>query len=87
MLRKEIMELFKLCMEVTAKTSSFVSFNMSSHVKACDINIIDKGYSSKAKRDGRYYIYFDSELFEKSSRKKYEAAKAHLTRLLKENGS
>ena len=44
MLRKEVSELFSLCMQVTTETSAFVLFRMSSRTKACHIEITDKGY-------------------------------------------
>mgnify|MGYP000233288218 CR=1 FL=1 len=106
MLRKEVSELFSLCMQVTTETSAFVLFRMGSRTKACHIEITDKGYDYNGRTDGSYSIYFDNELLEEpteskmttydiyrdevlmeESVKNYEAAKEHLTRLLKENGS
>ena len=87
MLRKEVSELFSLCMQVTTETSAFVLFRMSSRTKACHIEITDKGYDYNGRTDGSYSIYFDNELLGKSSQKEYEAAMEHLSRLLKDNGS
>lgn len=87
MLRKEVSELFSLRMQVTTETSAFVLFRMSSRTKACHIEITDKGYDYNGRTDGSYSIYFDNELLGKSSKKEYEAAMEHLSRLLKENGS
>lgn len=87
MLRKEIAELFSLCMKVTTETSAFVLFRMSSRTKACHIDIADKGYDHRVGTDSSYSIYFDNKLLWEKSRKEYEAAREHLTRLLKENGS
>ena len=86
-LENEVMELFDLCMQVTAKTSAFAEITMASHTKGCYIHIRDAGYEPKAKMDARYTIFFDSKLHEKSSREVCGVAKEHLKRLLKENDS
>lgn len=86
-LKNEVMELFDLSMQVTAKTSAFVEVTMASHTKGFYIHIRDAGYEPKAKMDARYTIFFDSILHEKSSREVCRNAKEHLERLLKENGS
>ena len=86
-LEQEINELFQLCLLASTRTAAFVIFEMASHTKGCYINITDDGYDQDTKPDGSYTIYFSSKLYEESSRKVYEAAKEHLVRLLKENGS
>ena len=85
---EKIKELFGLCMEVTFKTSAFVSFQMMSHVKCCNIYIRNEGFDEKADMGERYSLYFDnSSALKNFSMDNYEAATEHLERLLKENGS
>ena len=61
-LENEVMELFSLCMQVTARTSAFVEVTMASHTKGCYIHIRDAGYEPNAKMDARYTIFFNSTL-------------------------
>ncbi len=81
MFEKEIEELFKLSMRVANETNAFVEFDVVSHVHVCCITIMDAGWEYKAAYDGNYRINFDGSCLE-PSQKDYEAAKAHLQRLL-----
>lgn len=82
MFEKEIKELFELAWRVSNETDYFVSFCITSHVHACDIDIMNSKWEPGKKNDGNYVIYFDSELLEKESAKQCKLAKEHLLRLL-----
>lgn len=82
MFEKEIKELFELAWRVSNETDYFVSFDIASHVHACDINIMNSKWDSGKKMDGNYIIYFDSKLLEEESAEQCKLAKAHLLRLL-----
>lgn len=81
MFEKEIEELFKLSMRVANETNAFVEFVVMSYVQTCHIHIMDAGWNYETGYDGNYCIYFDGKCPE-DSKKDYEAAKAHLLRLL-----
>ena len=82
MFEKEIKELFELAWRVSNETDYFVSFSITSHVHACDINIMNSKWDSGKKIDGNYIIYFNSELLKEESAEQCKLAKAHLLRLL-----
>ena len=82
MFEKEIKELFELAWRVSNETDYFVSFHITSHVHACDIDIMNSKWNPNRKKDGNYTIYFNSELLKKESAEQCELAKAHLLRLL-----
>lgn len=54
MFEKEIKELFELAWRVSNETDYFVSFDIASHVHACDINIMNSKWDSGKKMDGNY---------------------------------
>ena len=82
MFEKEIKELFELAWRVSNETDYFVSFDIASHVHACDIDIINSKWEPGKKNDGNYIIYFNTELLEEESAEQCKLAKAHLLRLL-----
>lgn len=82
MFEKEIKELFELAWRVSNETDYFVSFDIASHVHACDIDIMNSKWDSGKKMDGNYIIYFDSKLLKEESAEQCKLAKAHLLRLL-----
>lgn len=82
MFEKEIKELFELAWRVSNETDYFVSFNMTSHVHACDIDIMNSKWEPDRKKDGNYIIYFNSELLKEESAEQCKLAKEHLLRLL-----
>ena len=82
MFEKEIKELFELAWRVSNETDYVVSFSITSHVHACDINIMNSKWDSGKKIDGNYIIYFNSELLKEESAEQCKLAKAHLLRLL-----
>lgn len=82
MFEKEIEELFKLSMRVANETNAFVEFDVVSHVHACHISIADAGCVPGSELDGSYFISFEGNYPEEASQENYEAAKAHLLRLL-----
>lgn len=81
MFEKEIEELFKLSIRVINEHPAFVEFDVLSHVHICRINIMDAGWDCEAEYDRNYCIYFDGK-WPEDSKQDYEAAKAHLLRLL-----
>lgn len=82
MFEKEIKELFELAWRVSNETDYFVSFSITSHVHACDIDIINSKWEPGKKNDGNYTIYFNTELLKEKSAEQCKLAKAHLLRLL-----
>lgn len=82
MFEKEIKELFELAWRVSNETDYFVSFHITSHVHACDIDIMNSKWKPGKKKDSNYIIYFGSELLKEESAKQCKLAKAHLLRLL-----
>lgn len=82
MFEKEIKELFELAWRVSNETDYFVSFSITSHVHACDIDIINSKWEPGKKDDANYIIYFNSELLKEESAEQCKLAKAHLLRLL-----
>ena len=82
MFEKEIKELFELAWRVSNETDYFVSFNMTSYVHACDIDIMNSKWEPGKKNDGNYIIYFNSELLKEESAEQCKLAKEHLLRLL-----
>ena len=82
MFEKEIKELFELAWRVSNETDYFVSFSITSHVHACDIDIINSKWEPGKKNDGNYIIYFNTELLKEESAEQCKLAKAHLLRLL-----
>lgn len=82
MFEKEIKELFELAWRVSNETDYFVSFRITSHVHACDIDIMNSKWDPNRKKDGNYMIYFDSELLKEESAEQCKLAKEHLLRLL-----
>lgn len=82
MFEKEIKELFELAWRVSNETDYFVSFHITSHVHACDIDIMNSKWDPNRKKDGNYIIYFDSELLKEESAEQCKLAKEHLLRLL-----
>ena len=82
MFEKEIKELFELAWRVSNETDYFVSFDITSHVHACNIDVMNSKWDSGKKMDGNYIIYFDSKLLEEESAEQCKLAKAHLLRLL-----
>lgn len=82
MFEKEIRELFELAWRVSNETDYFVSFEIASHVHACNIDIMNSKWDSGKKMDGNYIIYFDSKLLEEESTEQCKLAKEHLLRLL-----
>lgn len=82
MFEKEIKELFELAWRISNETDYFVSFDIASHVHACNINIMNSKWDSGKKMDGNYIIYFDSKLLEEESTEQCKLAKEHLLRLL-----
>ena len=88
MLEKELIELFCLCRKVMKETKAYVWLETCSNIEysATVVRIIDKGYDKNHSYDGSYDI-FDDELLRESALEECRAAKEHLARLLKENGS
>lgn len=82
MFEKEIKELFELAWRVSNETDCFVSFDVTSHVHACIICIMNSKWEPRKKMDSVYAIYFDNELLKEESAEQCELAKAHLLRLL-----
>ena len=82
MFEKEIKELFELAWRVSNETDYFVSFDITSHVHACIICIMNSKWEPRKEMDGIYTIYFDNELLKEESAEQCELAKAHLLRLL-----
>lgn len=82
MFEKEIKELFELAWRVSNETDYFVSFDITSHVHACIIYIMNSKWEPRKEIDGIYTIYFDSELLKEESAEQCKLAKAHLLRLL-----
>ena len=82
MFEKEIKELFELAWRVSNETDYFVSFMITSHVHACDIDIINSKWEPGKKNDGNYIIYFNNELLKEESAEQCKLAKAHLLKLL-----
>lgn len=82
MFEKEIKELFELAWRVSNETDYFVSFHITSHVHACDIDIMNSKWEPGKKENDNYMIYFDSELLKEESAKQCKLAKEHLLRLL-----
>nr|DAF60294.1 MAG TPA: hypothetical protein [Siphoviridae sp. ctqK313] len=82
MFEKEIKELFELAWRVSNETDYFVSFDITSHVHACIICIMNSKWEPRKKMDGVYTIYFDNELLKEESANQCKLAKAHLLRLL-----
>lgn len=82
MFEKEIRELFELAWRVSNETDYFVSFEIASHVHACNIDIMDSKWKPYKRSDGDYMIYFDSELLKEKSAEQCKLAKAHLLKLL-----
>lgn len=82
MFEKEIKELFELAWRVSNETDYFVSFEITSHVHACTIDIMNSKWEPGKRSDGDYVIYFDSELLKEESAEKCKLAKTHLLKLL-----
>lgn len=82
MFEKEIKELFELVWRVSNETDCFVSFDVTSHVHACIIYIMNSKWEPRKKMDGVYTIYFDNELLKEESANQCKLAKAHLLRRL-----
>lgn len=82
MFEKEIKELFELSWRVSDETDYFVSFDITSHVHACIICIMNSKWEPRKEMDGIYAIYFDNELLKEESAEQCKLAKAHLLRLL-----
>lgn len=82
MFEKEIKELFELAWRVSNETDYFVSFDITSHVHACIICIMNSKWEPRKEMDGIYTIYFDNELLKEESAEQLKLAKAHLLRLL-----
>lgn len=82
MFKKEIKELFELAWRVSNETDYFVSFDITSHVHACIICIMNSKWEPRKEIDGIYTIYFDNELLKEESAEQCKLAKAHLLRLL-----
>lgn len=82
MFEKEIKELFELAWRVSNETDYFVSFDITSHVHACIICIMNSKWEPRKEIDGIYTIYFDNELLKEESAEQCKLAKAHLLRLL-----
>ena len=82
MFEKEIKELFELAWRVSNETDYFVSFDITSHVHACIICIMNSKWEPRKEMDGIYTIYFDNELLKEESAEQCKLAKAHLLRLL-----
>ena len=82
MFEKEIKELFELAWRVSNETDCFVSFDVTSHVHACIICIMNSKWEPRKKMDGVYTIYFDNELLKEESAEQCKLAKAHLIRRL-----
>lgn len=82
MFEKEIKELFELAWRVSNETDYFVSFDVTSHVHACNIDIMNSKWEPNKRRDGSYTIYFNEELLKDESAEQCKLAKAHLLRLL-----
>lgn len=82
MFEKEIKELFELAWRVSNETDCFVSFDVTSHVHACIICIMNSKWELRKKMDGVYTIYFDNELLKEESANQCKLAKAHLFRRL-----
>ena len=82
MFEKEIKELFDLAWRVSNETDYFVSFDITSHVHACIICIMNSKWEPRKEMDGIYTIYFDNELLKEESAEQLKLAKAHLLRLL-----
>lgn len=86
MFEKEIKELFELAWRVSNETDYFVSFDITSHVHACIICIMNSKWEPRKEMDGIYTIYFDNELLKEESAEQCKLAKAHLLRLLIDGG-
>lgn len=82
MFEKEIKELFELVWRVSNETDYFVSLDITSHVHACNIGIMNSKWEPDKRRNGSYTIYFNEELLKDESAEQYKLAKAHLLRLL-----
>lgn len=82
MFEKEIKELFELAWRVSNETDYFVSFDITSHVHACIICIMNSKWKPRKEKDGIYTIYFDNELLKEESAEQCKLAKAHLLKLL-----
>lgn len=82
MFEKEIKELFELAWRVSNETDYFVSLDITSHVHACIICIMNSKWEPRKEMDGIYTIYFDNELLKEESAEQCKLAKAHLLRLL-----
>lgn len=82
MFEKEIKELFELAWRVSNETDYFVSFDITSHVHACIICIMNSKWEPRKEIDGIYTIYFDNELLKEESAEQCKLAKAHLLRFL-----
>ena len=82
MFEKEIKELFELAWRVSNETDYFVSFDITSHVHACIICIMNSKWEPRKEMDDIYTIYFDNELLKEESAEQCKLAKAHLLRLL-----
>lgn len=82
MFEKEIKELFELAWRVSNETDYFVSFDITSHVHACIICIMNSKWEPRKEKDGIYTIYFDNELLKEESAEQCKLAKAHLLKLL-----
>lgn len=82
MFEKEIKELFELAWRVSNETDYFVSFDITSHVHACIIYIMNSKWEPRKEKDGIYTIYFDNELLKEESAEQCKLAKAHLLKLL-----
>lgn len=82
MFEKEIKELFELAWRVSNETDYFVSFDITSHVHACIICIMNSKWEPRKGMDDIYAIYFDNELLKEESAEQCKLAKAHLLRLL-----
>lgn len=82
MFEKEIKELFELAWRASNETDYFVSFDITSHVHACIICIMNSKWEPRKEMDGIYTIYFDNELLKEESAERCKLAKAHLLRLL-----
>lgn len=85
MFKEQVKELCNLCVEVSYETDAYayVYCSISPHGLRCSIGIQDNGFRKESGYDGRYDI-FEKEILAEESQKAYEAAKAHLTRLLEE---
>lgn len=82
MFEKEIKELFELAWRVSNETDYFVSFEITSHVHACTIDIMNSKWEPGKRSDGDYIICFDNKLLKEKSAEHYKLAKEHLLRLL-----